>query len=176
MARPWTAVIGVRAVLLFLAIPVLSLDTGTEALAQFPKDSDVRVGNELASDQLGGGTDPVQIVASFEARPAPRDARRSPASSARSKARPASAAVAPPVFAGDGVLIQATPSAPSESDAATALVDRLRDTVVPAAALAKSRHSRRRRRDRPQRRRPRTRSAARCGRSSSSSSRSASSS
>src|SRR5690348_167057 len=53
MARPWTAVIGVSAILLFLAIPVLSLTTGTQALNQFPKDSDVRLGNELASQQLG---------------------------------------------------------------------------------------------------------------------------
>ena len=50
MARPWTAVIAVSAVLLILAIPVLSLETGTQALGQFPKGSDVRVGNELASD------------------------------------------------------------------------------------------------------------------------------
>ena len=49
MARPWTAVIGVSAVLLFLASPLLSLETGTEAIAQFPKDSDVRVGSEIAS-------------------------------------------------------------------------------------------------------------------------------
>ena len=55
--------------LLFLAIPLLSIETGTEALDQFPKDSDVRVGNELASEQLGGGTDPVQIVAAFDGAP-----------------------------------------------------------------------------------------------------------
>ncbi|HEY6731547.1 MAG TPA: MMPL family transporter, partial [Solirubrobacterales bacterium] len=66
MARPWTAIVGVSAVLLFLASPLLSLETGTEALAQFPKDSDVRVGNEIASEELGGGADPVQIVASFD--------------------------------------------------------------------------------------------------------------
>ena len=68
MARPWTAVIGVGAVLLILAIPLLSIETGTEALDQFPKDSDVRVGNELAQKQLGGGADPVQIVARFDGR------------------------------------------------------------------------------------------------------------
>ena len=74
MARPWVAVIGVSAVLLTLAAPLLSIETGTDALEQFPKDSDVRVGNELASKQLGGGADPVQVVASFDgARPtAPR--------------------------------------------------------------------------------------------------------
>ena len=34
MARPWTAIVAVSSVLLFLAIPLLSLDTGTEALAR----------------------------------------------------------------------------------------------------------------------------------------------
>ncbi|HEV2727907.1 MAG TPA: MMPL family transporter, partial [Solirubrobacterales bacterium] len=135
MARPWAAIAGVSAVLLLLASPILSLQTGTEALAQFPKDSDVRVGNELASDQLGGGTDPVQIVASFGG--AEQANKAAVAGFVRELEGTAGVrSVAPPAFAGDSALIQATPSAPSESDAAVALVDRLRDTVVPASALA----------------------------------------
>jgi len=133
MARPWTAVIAVSSVLLFLAIPVLSLTTGTQALSQFPKGSDVRVGNELASKQVGGGTDPVQIVAAFEG---PVDRAAIPGFIRTVEATPGVSSVAPPAFAGGSVLIQATPSAPSESDAAAALVDRLRDTVVPATRLA----------------------------------------
>ncbi len=137
MARPWTAVIGVAAVLLVLASPLLSMQTGTEALAQFPKSSDVRVGSEIASAQLGGGTDPVQIVAAFGERPG-AGGRAAVAAFGRELGRtPGVAAVAPPVFAGDSALIQATPRAPSESDAAVALVERLRDTVVPASALAR---------------------------------------
>jgi uncharacterized membrane protein YdfJ with MMPL/SSD domain len=136
MARPWTAVIGVSAVLLFLASPLLSMQTGTEALSQFPKDSDVRVGNELASDQLGGGTDPVQVVASFDGAPGAAD-KGAVASLRRELATtPGVAAVGAPAFAGDAVMVQATPTAGSESDAAMALVDRLRDTVVPGSALA----------------------------------------
>ncbi|HXR60423.1 MAG TPA: MMPL family transporter [Solirubrobacterales bacterium] len=136
MARPWTAVIGVSAVLLFLASPLLSLETGTEALAQFPKDSDVRVGNELASEQLGGGTDPIQVVAAFEGRPG-AEGKVAVAGFVRElEGTRGVAAVAPPAYAGDSVLVQATPKAPSESDAATALVDRLRDVVVPGSALA----------------------------------------
>jgi RND superfamily putative drug exporter len=132
MARPWVAVIGVSSVLLFLAIPVLSLTTGTQALSQFPKGSDVRVGNELASKQLGDGTDPVQIVASFNGSP-----DRSAVASFvdRVESTPGVSSVAPPAYAGQQVLIQATPSAPSESDAAVALVDRLRDSVVPPTRL-----------------------------------------
>jgi RND superfamily putative drug exporter len=133
MARPWTAVIAVSSALLFLAIPVLSLTTGTQALGQFPKDSDVRVGNELASKQVGGGTDPVQIVAAFRG---PVDRAAVPGFLRTVEATPGVSSVAPPAFSGGSVLIQATPSAPSESDAAAALVDRLR-TVVPSTRLAR---------------------------------------
>jgi RND superfamily putative drug exporter len=137
MARPWTAVVAVSAVLLTLAIPVLSLETGTQALSQFPKGSDVRVGNELASERLGGGTDPVQIVAAFGGSPTAADRAAVAGFADRVGATPGVSAVAPPAYAGSDVLIQATPSAPSESDAAAALVDRLRDSVVPATALSK---------------------------------------
>jgi uncharacterized membrane protein YdfJ with MMPL/SSD domain len=137
MARPWLAVAGVSAVLLFLAAPILSLETGTQALGQFPKDSDVRLGNELAGEQLGGGADPVQIVATFDGESGPAAERAAVAGFARTiEATPGVSSVAPPVFAGDSVLIKATPSAPSESDATVALVERLREGVVPAAALS----------------------------------------
>jgi RND superfamily putative drug exporter len=137
MAHPWRAVIGVSSILLFLAIPLLSIETGTQALSQFPKDSDVRVGNELASEQLGGGTDPVQIVASFDDGAA-RSERAAVAGFIRTiEATPGVSSVAPPAFAGGSVLIQARSSAPSESDAAIALVHRLSDQVVPNAALSR---------------------------------------
>jgi uncharacterized membrane protein YdfJ with MMPL/SSD domain len=137
MAHPWRAVIGVSAVLLTLAIPLLSIQTGTQALTQFPKDSDVRVGNELASKQLGGGTDPVDMVASFESAGQARKDRAAIAGFARTiDSTPGVSAVAPPSFSGSSVLVQATPSAPSESDATIALVKRLRDDVVPDTALA----------------------------------------
>ena len=138
MAHPWRAVIGVSSILLFLAIPLLSIETGTQALSQFPKDSDVRVGNELASKQIGGGTDPVQIVASFGEGTAARSERIAVAGFVHTiEATPGVSSVAPPAFAGGSVLIQATPSAPSESDAAIALVHRLGDQVVPNAALSR---------------------------------------
>jgi RND superfamily putative drug exporter len=135
MARPWFAVIGISAVLLTLAIPLLSIETGTEALAQFPKDNDVRVGNELVSKRLGGGTDPVQIVASFDAGGADRTAVGEFARTLA--ATPGISSVAPPAYARDAVLFQATPSTPSEADATHALVDRLRDSVVPATSLSR---------------------------------------
>jgi RND superfamily putative drug exporter len=138
MARPWVAVIGTSSVLLFLAIPLLSIETGTEALSQFPKDSDVRVGNELVSKQIGGGTDPIQVVADFGSDSLGPGDRAAVAGLARSLAvTPGVSAVAQPDYVGSSVLIQATPSTPSESDATRALVDRLRDTVIPAAPLSR---------------------------------------
>jgi uncharacterized membrane protein YdfJ with MMPL/SSD domain len=133
MARPWTAAIGVSAVLLTLAIPLLSIETGTEVLAQFPKRSDVRVGNELAQKQVGGGADPVQVVADFGTAP---DRAEVAVFERELAGTTGVASVAPPAYAAESALFQATPSAPSESDAAVALVERLRDTVVPASALS----------------------------------------
>jgi uncharacterized membrane protein YdfJ with MMPL/SSD domain len=135
MARPWVAVIGVSAVLLTLAAPLLSAETGTEAIAQFPKDSDVRIGNELAAAERDGAADPVQIVASFGAGIDDTD-RAAVAGFERTIAgTPGVSSVALPSFAGDAVLFQALPSTPSESDATRALIDRLRDSVVPATEL-----------------------------------------
>jgi uncharacterized membrane protein YdfJ with MMPL/SSD domain len=134
MARPWLAVLGASAVLLTLAIPVLSLETGTEAIAQFPKDNDVRVGNELVSEELGGGADPVQITATFSGAPD----RAAVASFARRlNTEPGISSVSPPIYSAGSALIEATTRAPSESEAARALVDRLQGAVVPATALAK---------------------------------------
>jgi len=133
MARPVLAATGSAAVLLLLASPVLSLESGTTALEQFPRDSDVRVGNELVSEQLGGGADPVQIVASF-AGEVDRAAVFEFATELRKQ--PGVSSVAPPVYAGDSALIEATSTAASDSDAATALVDRLRDSFVPTSGLA----------------------------------------
>jgi uncharacterized membrane protein YdfJ with MMPL/SSD domain len=138
MARPWTAICAVSAVLLFLAIPLLSLETGTQALGQFPKGSDVRVGNELASAQLGGGTDPVLIVASFGGKPTASDRAAVTGFAGKLESTLGISSVSAPAFHGSDVLIQATPTAPSESDAAIALVNRLRESVVPGTALSRA--------------------------------------
>ncbi|HET8862096.1 MAG TPA: MMPL family transporter [Solirubrobacterales bacterium] len=133
MARPWLSAGGAAGILLFLAIPILSLDTGTNAIQQFPKDSDVRVGNELVAEQVGGGADPVQIVASF---PGAVDRAAVGRFSREVASQPGISSVSPPVYAEGSVLIEATSSAPSDSEAASAMVGRLRDTVVPTSGLA----------------------------------------
>jgi len=136
MARPVLAATGSAAVLLLLASPVLSMETGTAAIEQFPKGSDVRVGNELAAEQLDGGADPIQIVAAFTAAAAADDRRAAMEFAEELRGQAGISGVAAPVYAGDSVLIEATSVAASDTEAATALVDRLRDSFVPATALA----------------------------------------
>jgi len=136
MNRPVAAAVGSAAVLLLLASPVLSMETGTTAIEQFPKDSDVRVGNELVSAELGGGADPIQVVASFDGGVGAEDRAAAFGFSQDLREQAGVAAVALPVYAGDSALIEATPRAPSDSDAATALVDRLRESFIPTTALA----------------------------------------
>ena len=152
MARPWTAVIGVSAILLTLAIPLLSSIPA-------PRSSP----NSRRAATSGSATNwprSRSAAAPTRCRSSPTSARAPDrgqvAAFERELARtPGVASVAPPVYAAESVLFQATPSAPSESDAAVALVERLRDTVVPASALRQGRGRRRRRRNRPQRRHPR---------------------
>ncbi len=138
MARPVLAATGSAAVLLLLASPVLSMETGTAALEQFPKSSDVRLGNELVAEQLGGGADPIQFVATFPgaAGAAAADRRAIFEFTDELRGEAGISGVTAPVYAGDSVLIEATSVAASDTDAATALVDRLRDSFVPASALA----------------------------------------
>jgi RND superfamily putative drug exporter len=133
MARPWLAIAFSAGILLVLATPILSLQTGTNAIEQFPKDSDVRVGNELAAAQLGGGADPIQAVAGF---PAAVDRGAVAEFAAGLREQRGVSAVAAPVYAGDSVLVEATSKAPSDSDAAAALVERLREDFVPTTSLA----------------------------------------
>jgi uncharacterized membrane protein YdfJ with MMPL/SSD domain len=133
MARPVLAATGSAAVLLLLASPILSMQTGTAAIDQFPKDSDVRVGNELAAQQLGGGADPIQVIASFQGAP---DRVAVAEFSGELRRQPGVNSVGTPVYAEDSVLIEATSTAASDTEAATALVDRLRGSFVPASSLA----------------------------------------
>jgi RND superfamily putative drug exporter len=139
MARPWRSVAAVSAVMLTLAVPVLSMETDTGALDQFPADHDVRVGADLATGAAGGSSDPVQVVAAFGQggldEPANRGAVDRFSSSLR--ADPGVRTVAAPVSGPGSALIQVTPSGRSESERVTALVERVRDDLAPSSALSR---------------------------------------
>jgi RND superfamily putative drug exporter len=139
MDRPVLSAAASAAVLLVLAIPALSMETGNEALEQFPPGHDVPAGFELAAEETGGGSNPIEVLARFErgtlALPANR--RAAELFSDRLGRDREVARVAPAVPGRDGAaLIDATPRSGSESDAAQQLVVRLRDRIVPSSALA----------------------------------------
>jgi RND superfamily putative drug exporter len=139
MRRPVLSVAGAATLLLVIASPVLSLQTGSGALDQFPAGHDVRVGNRLAGEATGGAANPVDIGASFE-RGQLADPENRVAVDAfvrELRADSAVAEVARPA-GGDGTaLISAWPKGASDSDAAASLVQRIRDRIVPASDLAR---------------------------------------
>jgi uncharacterized membrane protein YdfJ with MMPL/SSD domain len=139
MRRPVLSVVATSAVLLTLAIPVLSMKTGNGALEQFPADFDARVGVELAAAETGGGADPVRVVGRFgDGGLASPVNRRAATEFVRALAGdPEVLRVAPPAQLGKrGALIEMQIRHPAESQQAQDLVERARDELVPGSALA----------------------------------------
>jgi putative drug exporter of the RND superfamily len=125
--RPWALGATTVVVLLALAVPVLSLDTGMPSIKVVPTNDSSRVGYEQVQQAFGpGAPGALQIVA-----PA-ADAARVRALVASD---PGIAQVTPPQRGRSGavVMLQAVPSADPSSDAVGATIDRLR-TALPASA------------------------------------------
>jgi len=136
--RPVLAVLAASALLLTLAVPVLSMDTGTGALRQFPAGNETRIGFERAAAVGGAGQSvPVKVVARLRAGVASERGNAAAIRDVRARIGrdPAVASVAAPVASRDGrsVFVQAAPRADGEAPATKALVDRLRRDL-PAAA------------------------------------------
>jgi uncharacterized membrane protein YdfJ with MMPL/SSD domain len=138
MRRPVVSVVAVSAVLLTLAIPVLSIKTGNGAIKQFDPGSEARVGTEIAAKASGGGADPVKVVAAFDhgTLSDPANAKAVRDFSRRAAADPQVEAVSPPVQNGNQVLIDVgTRAEAAESQQSLDLVQRIRSQIVPASAL-----------------------------------------
>ena len=139
MRRPVVSVVAVAALLLTLAIPVLSIETGTGAIKQFDPGSDPRVGTELAARVSGGGSDPVKVVATLDQGTFSDPANASTVRDLRSTiaADPQVETVSRPVESGNQMLIDvATKAEAAESAQSLSLVERLRSQIVPASSLA----------------------------------------
>ncbi len=138
MRRPVVSVIAAAGILLVLAIPVLSMETGTGALDQFPDDHDVVVGAELAAQETGGATNPIEVLARFDSGGLDQGANRAAVDEfvGDLRADPGIAGVAPPAPSPGAAVIGATPKTASDSDATYALVARIRDQIVPPSQLA----------------------------------------
>jgi RND superfamily putative drug exporter len=138
MRRPVISVVGVAVVLLTLAIPVLDMQTGNGALAQFPEDHDARVGTELAAEATGGGGDPIRVLSTFEdgTLQGPANAQAVGDFTRQVKRDPEVAKMAPPEGAENQALIDVFTKSNAESDESLGLVDRLRDEIVPDSQLS----------------------------------------
>jgi uncharacterized membrane protein YdfJ with MMPL/SSD domain len=139
MRRPVISVVAVSAVLLTLAIPVLSIKTGNGAIKQFDPGSDARIGTEIAANASGGGADPVKVVAAFDHGTLSDSANAKAVRdfSHRAAADPQVEAVSPPVQNGNQILIEVgTRAEAAESQQSLDLVQRMRSQIVPASALS----------------------------------------
>jgi uncharacterized membrane protein YdfJ with MMPL/SSD domain len=139
MRRPVVSVVASSAVLLTLAIPVLSITTGNGAIKQFDPDNDARVGTELAAGATGGGADPIKVLATFRDGnlSTPANARALRDFARRAEADPQVEGAARPVQSGNQVLIDvATKAQAAESQESLDLVQRMRDQILPGSALA----------------------------------------
>ena len=139
MRRPLVSMAISAGILLFLAIPVLSLKMGTGALEEFPADHDVVVGVELMAEATGGGADPIRVLAEFGEN-VPAGDQRADAMFALGTdfARdPAVASVGEWQNADRGrtALLDIFPRAAADSDETFAFVERARSEVVPASDL-----------------------------------------
>jgi len=122
-ARPWLAGLATLGVLLALAVPVLSLDTGMPSIKVVPEGDSSRVGYGLVQDAFGpGAPGTLQVVAT---------AGQEDAARAALQADPGIAQVAPAQAGstGDVVLLQAVPRTDPSDPAVGATIDRLRDTL-----------------------------------------------
>jgi uncharacterized membrane protein YdfJ with MMPL/SSD domain len=138
MRRPVLSVVAAGGTLIVLALPVLWMETGTGALDQFPSDHDVVVGNEVAAEATGGGANSVEVLATFrDGELADPGNRRATAALVDDIAAEAGIASVARPEAGDGTaLIATTPDGASDSEESYAVVERLRNEIVPASELA----------------------------------------
>jgi len=142
--RPVVSLVGATTVLLVLAIPALSLQTGNGALRQFPQGNETRVGFEVAAGLTGpGASAPIRVLAQFE-RGTAQDAGnatvlKNVGAILKGDARVAKVAKPVPTHDGRGALIVATPKTDGESQVTRGLVESVRDRLpaIGAAGAAK---------------------------------------
>jgi RND superfamily putative drug exporter len=132
--RPWIPFLGGAAVLVVLALPLLSIRLGFGDTGNLPKDYTARKAYDLLADGFGPGFGSPLIMVSD-------DPKATPASlAAVTKAVAADPNVAfasPAVPVKDGIsLWQVYPKTSAQDKATTDLVNRLRSSVLPTTGLA----------------------------------------
>ena len=139
MRRPALSIALSAGFLLTLAIPALSMETGTGALSQFPEGHDVRTGVELLAETTGGGADPVRLVAEGEVTSPTAleslSALRAEISGDRAVSRVADWR---PSEDGQAALLDVFPKEAGDEASTLALVERLRSETIPESGVASS--------------------------------------
>ncbi|MTD46529.1 MMPL family transporter [Conexibacter sp. W3-3-2] len=139
--RPVLSLVAATGVLLALAVPALSLQTGNGALRQFPDGDPTRAAFEVAASLSSpGASAPVRVLTRFEQGTArdPQNAALVRRAAATLREDPRVAAVADPLSTRDGrgVLLVATPRADGESETTKGLVEDLRRELPAVARTA----------------------------------------
>ncbi|MBI5948160.1 MAG: MMPL family transporter [Chloroflexi bacterium] len=131
--RPWPAAVGALALLLVLALPVLSLRLGFGDAGNDPRGDTTREAYDLLSTGFGPGFNgPLLIAASTPGGDADVALLRQVAEQLRKT--PGIAAVTDPILnqAGDAAILQVYPATSPQDEATTTLVKTIRRSVLPS--------------------------------------------
>ena len=136
--HPAPLAIAAAAVMLILAIPVLSLRLGSSDAANDPASTTTHQAYELLADGFGPGFNgPLQLVGTTTS---PADTAAFTRLAATLKTEPGIAAVAAPVPGHGASLISVIPTTSPEAKATSTLISQLRDSVIPAAEHGTTMH------------------------------------
>jgi RND superfamily putative drug exporter len=131
--RPWPAAIGGLAVLLILAIPLLSMRLGFTDAGNRPESDTTRQAYDLVSDGFGAGFNGPLVLAA-ETPNGASDLAVLQQLSTKLNDTPGVAFATPPVANPEGTVavLQAFPTTDPQAEATADLVSRLRGTVIPS--------------------------------------------
>ena len=126
------------AAMVVLAIPVLSLRLGSSDAGNDPASSTTRQAYDLLAEGFGPGFNgPLQLVATTGS---PTDAAALAKLASTLKTEPGIAAVSAPISGQGATLISVIPTTSPEAAATSGLIDRLRDSIIPAAERGTTLH------------------------------------
>ena len=126
------------AAMVVLAIPVMSLRLGSSDAGNDPASSTTRQAYDLLAEGFGPGFNgPLQLVATTGS---PTDAAALAKLASTLKTEPGIAAVSAPISGQGATLISVIPTTSPEAAATSGLIDRLRDSIIPAAERGTTLH------------------------------------
>ena len=131
--HPWAAFGAGAAILIVLALPVLSLRLGSTDAGSGPTSRSSRRAYDLLTDGFGPGVNgPLLLVAPVEGPDQRAAVERLPDALGSAEGV---LFVAPPQFnpAGDAAIVALVPESAPQDEATSVLIDRLRDEVLPTA-------------------------------------------